>query len=95
MDFELNDDQKAFQDAARSFAKSELAPNAAQWDAQSVFPVEVIRQAGEMGFCGIYSPEQAGGMGAAWMPILFLSSWPWAAPLRRPTSLFTIWPPGW
>ena len=34
MDFELNDDQKAFQDAARSFAKSELAPNAAQWDAQ-------------------------------------------------------------
>ncbi|MCG8538072.1 MAG: acyl-CoA dehydrogenase family protein, partial [Pseudomonadales bacterium] len=63
MNFELNDDQKAFQDAARSFAKSELAPNAAQWDAQSVFPVEVIRQAGEMGFCGIYSPEQAGGMG--------------------------------
>ena len=63
MDFELNDDQKAFQDAARSFAKSELAPNAAQWDAESVFPVEVIRQAGEMGFCGIYSPEQAGGMG--------------------------------
>ena len=63
MDFELNDDQKAFQDAARSFAKSELAPNAAQWDAESVFPVEVIRQAGEMGFCGIYSPVQAGGMG--------------------------------
>ncbi len=63
MDFELNEDQKAFQDAARSFSKSELEPNAAQWDAEAFFPVDVIRKAGELGFCGIYSPEVAGGMG--------------------------------
>lgn len=63
MDFELNDDQKAFQQAARQFAESELAPHAARWDAESIFPVDSIRKAGELGFCSIYSPESAGGMG--------------------------------
>ncbi|MEE2731253.1 MAG: acyl-CoA dehydrogenase family protein [Pseudomonadota bacterium] len=63
MDFDLNDDQRAFQEAARQFAATELAPHAAQWDADAFFPVEVIRKAGELGFCGIYSPEAAGGMG--------------------------------
>ncbi|MBA53685.1 MAG: acyl-CoA dehydrogenase [Pseudomonadales bacterium] len=63
MDFDLNDDQRAFQEAARQFAATELAPHAAQWDAESFFPVDVIRKAGELGFCGIYSPEAAGGMG--------------------------------
>jgi alkylation response protein AidB-like acyl-CoA dehydrogenase len=63
MNFNLSDEQKAFQDTARAFARAELMPNAAQWDAEAYFPVEVIRKAGAMGFCGIYSPESAGGMG--------------------------------
>lgn len=63
MDFELNDDQKAYQQTARQFAESELAPHAARWDAESIFPVDIIRKAGELGFCSIYSPESAGGMG--------------------------------
>lgn len=63
MDFDLTDDQQAFQQAARQFAEAELAPNAARWDAESEFPLEVIRKAGELGFCGIYAPEAAGGMG--------------------------------
>lgn len=63
MDFDLNDDQKAFQRAAKQFAVTELAPHAARWDADSEFPVAVIRKAGELGFCGIYAPQSAGGMG--------------------------------
>ncbi|MDY6921102.1 MAG: acyl-CoA dehydrogenase family protein [Pseudomonadota bacterium] len=63
MNFDLNEDQLAFQQAAQQFAASELAPNAAQWDAEATFPVDVIRAAGEMGFCGVYAPEAAGGMG--------------------------------
>ena len=63
MDFNLSEDQIAFRDAARSFAQNEMAPHAAQWDAEHIFPVDVIRKAGEMGFCGIYVPEEAGGMG--------------------------------
>src|SRR4051812_13720028 len=63
MDFELSDEQRAFQQAAREFAASELAPYAAQWDAERHFPRETIGHAGELGFCGLYASEQFGGLG--------------------------------
>ncbi|MTI12354.1 acyl-CoA dehydrogenase family protein [Sansalvadorimonas verongulae] len=63
MNFELTSEQIAFQDAARDFARQELAPNAARWDLESHFPADVIRRAGELGFLSIYTPEDAGGMG--------------------------------
>ncbi len=40
-----------------------LAPNAATWDAESFFPKDALRQAGELGFMGMYTPEAAGGLG--------------------------------
>jgi alkylation response protein AidB-like acyl-CoA dehydrogenase len=63
VDFELNDTQRAFREAARQFARNHLAPQAALWSAQSLFPKDVIAQAGALGFCGVYTPEDAGGMG--------------------------------
>lgn len=62
MDFELNDDQRAFAESARAFAQAELAPHAAHWDRESIFPREAIAKAGELGFCGLYAPENAGGL---------------------------------
>ncbi|WP_047249919.1 acyl-CoA dehydrogenase family protein [Chromobacterium subtsugae] len=63
MNFELNEDQIAFQQSARDFAERELAPRAAEWDAESHFPLDVIRQSGDMGFLGLYTPEAYGGLG--------------------------------
>ena len=63
MDFELTDDQQAFRDTARQFAEQELAPNAAEWDQKHHFPVDVIKKTGELGFCGLYTPAEAGGLG--------------------------------
>ncbi len=63
MDFNLTEDQQAFAAAARSFSEQALAPHAAEWDAQHIFPKDVIKNSGELGFCGIYTPEAAGGMG--------------------------------
>jgi alkylation response protein AidB-like acyl-CoA dehydrogenase len=63
MDFSLSDEQQAYVDSARAFAQAEMAPHAARWDAESIFPVDVLRQAGEMGFMGMYTPESAGGLG--------------------------------
>lgn len=62
MYFALNDDQRAIQDAARAFADAELKPNSAEWDEHKIFPVETMRAAAEMGFCGIYTAEEHGGM---------------------------------
>ena len=63
MDFELDADQRAFQDAARAFAASEMAPYAAEWDAKCVFPRATLAHAGELGFCGLYASEASGGLG--------------------------------
>jgi len=63
MDFTLSADQIAFQDSARTFARNELAPHAARWDAEAIFPKEVIAKAGALGFCGLYVPQAPGGLG--------------------------------
>lgn len=63
MDYNLTDDQQAFVDTARAFTEKELTPNAAQWDQEHHFPIDVFRKAGEMGFMGMYTPESAGGFG--------------------------------
>ena len=62
MDFELSEEQGAFAQTARDFAQAELAPHAARWDAEAIFPREAIGKAGELGFCGLYAPESAGGL---------------------------------
>ena len=63
MDFKLSDEQLAFQQAARDFAEGELTPKAALWDEEKIFPVDVIQAAGQLGFCGMYCPEEYGGLG--------------------------------
>ena len=62
MDFELTEEQRAFAQTAHDFALAELAPHAAEWDAEGIFPKEAIAKAGELGFCGLYAPEAAGGL---------------------------------
>jgi len=61
MDFNPTEDQAAFQDAARRFAAEQLAPHAADWDRDAIFPTEVLRQAAALGFGGIYVADDVGG----------------------------------
>ena len=63
MDFALNEDQVAIQDAARAFAEGQLAPHSAEWDEKKHFPVDVLREAAGLGFAGIYVNEDLGGSG--------------------------------
>ena len=62
MNFELSEEQRAFAQSARDFALAELAPHAAHWDAEGIFPKETIASSGELGFCGLYAPESIGGL---------------------------------
>ena len=63
MEFSLTEDQQAFVASARAFSQGVLAPHAATWDAEAFFAREALRQAGELGFMGMYTPESAGGLG--------------------------------
>ena len=63
MNFSLTEDQQAFADLAAQFAAKSLAPNAAEWDATGYFPKEVFKAAGELGFMGLYTNPDFGGLG--------------------------------
>lgn len=63
MDLELTEEQRAFAQAARDYAQGELAPNAARWDAEGIFPRVAFARGGELGFCAIYASEEIGGLG--------------------------------
>jgi alkylation response protein AidB-like acyl-CoA dehydrogenase len=61
MDFDLSDEQRAFQDTARQFAQEEWLPHAPGWDEREEFPEAALRQAAALGFAGIYVGDQFGG----------------------------------
>lgn len=44
----------------RSFANTELVPNAAKWDQEHSFPKDAVKQLGEMGLMGVAIPEEVG-----------------------------------
>ncbi len=52
-----------FAETAKQFSDAEFVPFAAKWDQEHIFPKDIIAKAGELGFCGLYSPENAGGLG--------------------------------
>jgi alkylation response protein AidB-like acyl-CoA dehydrogenase len=61
MDFDLTEEQRAIKDTARAFARDEMMPFARQWDEDEIFPVDTLRQAGALGFGGIYVGAEVGG----------------------------------
>ena len=61
MDFDLTEDQRAFQATARQFARDEMMPRAREWDENETFPVETLRKAAALGFGGIYVKDNVGG----------------------------------
>ena len=61
--FDLTDDQKAIQEAARRFTAEQITPFAARWDAEHHYPKDVVQAAAGLGFGAIYVSEAGGGIG--------------------------------
>src|SRR6266581_1016831 len=61
MDFELSEEQRAFEAVARTFAREEMMPYARAWDEGEIFPVEALRKSAALGFGGIYIKDDVGG----------------------------------
>lgn len=61
MPFELTEDQRLIQKTARDFAAGQLAPFAAKWDEEEIFPIPTMREAAALGFAGIYVKGDVGG----------------------------------
>src|SRR5712691_9657777 len=63
MDFDLSDEQRAFQETASEFAREHWLPHAPGWDERREFPVASLRAAASLGFAGIYVGDEFGGSG--------------------------------
>ncbi len=63
LEFEPTPEQQALVQTARQFTKDRIIPIAAEADAHSKLPVDVIKQAWELGLVGSSIPEAYGGMG--------------------------------
>ncbi|MEP1035341.1 acyl-CoA dehydrogenase [Ekhidna sp.] len=63
MNFNFTEEQLAVRDAARDFAQKELLPGVIERDEKQQFPVEQIKQLGELGFMGMMVDPKYGGSG--------------------------------
>ncbi|TAL61435.1 MAG: acyl-CoA dehydrogenase, partial [Legionella sp.] len=61
MDFEFTEEHLAFKHMAAEFAQSKLAPMAEHWDENSIFPIDVLREAAQLGMAGMIAKEDIGG----------------------------------
>ncbi len=56
-------EHEAFRRTVRAFAEKELAPHALEWDRAGIFPREIFKKCGELGFFGINHDPKWGGSG--------------------------------
>ncbi|MEI4273175.1 acyl-CoA dehydrogenase family protein [Klenkia sp. LSe6-5] len=61
--FALSQDQKDLAGMVNDFAAKTIAPHAVEWDKNKHFPIDVLREAAELGMGGIYTNEDVGGSG--------------------------------
>jgi short-chain 2-methylacyl-CoA dehydrogenase len=64
LSFDLADEQRLFRDTVRQFAEARIAPVAEELDRTGRFPVELVREAADLGLLGIPLPTECGGAGA-------------------------------
>lgn len=61
--FDYSETQEHVATAAKKFAEQHIRPYVMEWDESQIFPVELFKKAGEMGFMGVLVPEEYGGSG--------------------------------
>ncbi len=73
MDFQLSDEQKDIQKAAKEFAQGEFDPDLAlELDQDGKFPLSIWKKAAQLGFIGIHYPEEFGGQGCGFLENLLV-----------------------
>ncbi len=63
MDFRTTDEQQMMVQSIRDFAKQHMIPKMMEWDENQIFPVDLFKKLGALGYMGILVPETYGGSG--------------------------------
>ena len=73
MDFNLNEELLAIQEAARKFAEKEVAPTVDEDDREHRFRKDLVHKMGELGFFGCIIPEEYGGTNTGFVSLVILT----------------------
>jgi alkylation response protein AidB-like acyl-CoA dehydrogenase len=63
MNFDYNETQSMIAQSIRDFAEKNIRPYIMEWDEAQIFPINLLKKLGEMGFMGVLVPEELGGSG--------------------------------
>ncbi|NMO18979.1 acyl-CoA dehydrogenase [Pyxidicoccus fallax] len=59
----FTEEHEAFRKSVRAFVEKEMAPHSLEWDRAGIFPKELFKKCGELGFLGINHDPKYGGSG--------------------------------
>ena len=69
---EMSENQIIIRDTIRNFAENNIRPHIMEYDESQKFPMEIMRQLGELGFLGIVIPEEYGGAGLGYVDFVII-----------------------
>jgi len=64
---DLTEDQAIIRDTIRDFAEKKIRPVIIEYDEVQKFPMDLLKELGELGFLGILFPEEYGGSGLGYI----------------------------
>jgi alkylation response protein AidB-like acyl-CoA dehydrogenase len=67
MEFDFTPEQQQLRKSVREFAEAEIRPHVMEWDEAQVFPLEVVKHLGKLGYMGAIFPEELGGAGLGYI----------------------------
>src|SRR5499427_4979764 len=63
MEFSFSEELLEIKRIVREFAEKEIRPHVMEWDEKQIFPADVLKQLGQLGFLGVLVPSEYGGAG--------------------------------
>ena len=66
----LTPEQEMIRDSIRAYVRDNITPNAAEWDRNSIFPRQALKELGELGALGMTIPEEWGGAGLDYLSLV-------------------------
>ena len=67
MDFDYTPEQEQLRASVREFAEAEIKPHVLEWDENQIFPLDIIKKCGKLGYLGAIFPEEYGGPGLGYI----------------------------
>jgi len=62
----FREEHEIFRKSVHQFLEQEVVPHVDEWERAELFPREIYRRCGELGFLGAHYPEDVGGSGGDW-----------------------------